>query len=53
MSKKPATQVPYYIGVGAYLGINAFIYFVLNQTVTGGLSDVYLGASTACGRGKK
>jgi hypothetical protein len=43
------SQVPYYLAMFAYLALNAFIYFVLNQTVTGYLSDVYLVASFGCG----
>jgi magnesium-transporting ATPase (P-type) len=44
-----ASQIPYYIAMTVYLGFNALIYFVQNQTVTGGLSDVYLVASFVCG----
>ena len=48
MSAK-ANQVPYYIAMTVYLGLNAFIYFVQNQLVTGYMSDVYLASSFGCG----
>jgi hypothetical protein len=44
-----AKQIPYYIAMTVYLGLNAVIYFFQNQTVTGYLSDVYLVASFLCG----
>lgn len=47
MSK--ASQVPYYLFSAIFLGLNAFVFFCLNQGVTGGLSDVYLASSIACG----
>ena len=32
-----------------YLGLNSFLFFVQNQTVTGTMSDVYLGGSLLSG----
>src|ERR1700692_1261671 len=43
------SQAPYYIMMSVYLGINSFLWFVLNQTVTGNLSDVYLISSIVAG----
>lgn len=44
-----ANSIPYYISMAVYLVFNALIYFGLNQTVTGTLSDVYLGATAVTG----
>jgi hypothetical protein len=44
-----ASQAPYYIIMSVYLGMNAFLWFLLNQTVTGNLSDIYMVASMVAG----
>jgi hypothetical protein len=44
-----ASQAPYYFIMSIYLGINAFLWLTLSQTVTGNLSDVYLVASFVAG----
>jgi hypothetical protein len=44
-----ASQAPYYLIMSIYLGVNAFLWFMLNQTVTGNMSDVYLVSSLVAG----
>jgi hypothetical protein len=44
-----ASQIPYHIMMAVYLGLNAFIWAGLNQTVTGDMSNVYLFSSIVAG----
>jgi membrane protein insertase Oxa1/YidC/SpoIIIJ len=44
-----ASQAPYYLAMAIYLGLNAVLWFILNQTVNGNLSDIYMVASIVAG----